>query len=68
VGQVVESLPSKCEALSLTLVPPRKKERKKEIDPGTLVVHDWNPSYSRGRDQEDHGLKPARENSLQDPI
>jgi hypothetical protein len=32
------------------------------------VAHICNPSYSGGRDQEDHGLKPARENSLQDPI
>jgi hypothetical protein len=23
------------------------------------VVHTYNPSYSGGRDQEDHGLKPA---------
>jgi hypothetical protein len=27
-----------------------------------------NPSYSVGRDQEDHGSKPAQANSLQDPI
>jgi hypothetical protein len=32
------------------------------------VVHACNPSYSGGRDQEDCGLKPARANSLQDPI
>jgi hypothetical protein len=32
------------------------------------VVHAYNPSYSGGRDQEDHGLKPAQANSLQDPI
>jgi hypothetical protein len=24
-----------------------------------LVAHTYNPSYSRGRDQEDHGSKPA---------
>jgi hypothetical protein len=24
------------------------------------VVHTCNPSYSGGRDQEDHGLKPAQ--------
>jgi hypothetical protein len=28
------------------------------------VVHACNPSYSGGRDQEDHGLKPAQGNSL----
>jgi hypothetical protein len=32
------------------------------------VAHACNPSYSRGRDQEDHGSKPAQPNSLQDPI
>jgi hypothetical protein len=32
------------------------------------VAHAYNPSYSGGRDQEDHGSKPAQGNSLQDPI
>jgi hypothetical protein len=32
------------------------------------VAHTCNPSYSEGRDQEDHGLKPAEANSSQDPI
>jgi hypothetical protein len=32
------------------------------------VAHSCNPSYSGGRDQEDHGSKPAQANSLQDPI
>jgi hypothetical protein len=32
------------------------------------VAHACNPSYSGGRDQEDHGLKPAQANSSQDPI
>jgi hypothetical protein len=32
------------------------------------VAHACNPSYSGGRDQEDPGSKPARENSLQGPI
>jgi hypothetical protein len=27
------------------------------------VAHTYNPSYSGGRDQEDHGSKPARANS-----
>jgi hypothetical protein len=30
-------------------------------------VHTYNPSYSGGRDQEDHGLKPAPGNSSTRP-
>jgi hypothetical protein len=33
-----------------------------------LVAHACNPGYLEGRDQEDCSLKPARANSLQDPI
>jgi hypothetical protein len=33
-----------------------------------LVAHACNPSYSGGRDQENHGLKTARANSSQDCI
>jgi hypothetical protein len=33
-----------------------------------LVAHACNLSYSGGRDQEDHGLKPDQANNLQDPI
>jgi hypothetical protein len=33
-----------------------------------LVAHAYNPSYSGGRDQENSSLKPARADSLQDPI
>jgi hypothetical protein len=29
-----------------------------------LVAHAYNPSYSGGRDQEDHDSKPALANSL----
>jgi hypothetical protein len=32
------------------------------------VAHTCNPSYSGGRDQEDHGSKPAQANSSQDPV
>jgi hypothetical protein len=32
------------------------------------VAYACNPSYSGGRDQEDHGSKPAQANSSQDPI
>jgi hypothetical protein len=32
------------------------------------VAQAYNSSYSGGRDQEDHQLKQAQENSFQDPI
>jgi hypothetical protein len=32
-----------------------------------LVVHTCNPSYSGDGDQEDHGAKQARANSLREP-
>jgi hypothetical protein len=32
------------------------------------VAHAYNPSYSGGSDQEDHGSKPAWANSLPDPV
>jgi hypothetical protein len=32
------------------------------------VAHACNPSYSGGRDQEEHSLKPAWANSSQNPI
>jgi hypothetical protein len=32
------------------------------------VAHTYNPNYSGGRDQEDHGQKTAHANSSQDPI
>jgi hypothetical protein len=31
------------------------------------VAHACQPSYSGGRDQENHALKPAQKNSSQDP-
>jgi hypothetical protein len=34
----------------------------------TPVVHTCNPSYSGGRDQEDHSSKPAGANRSRDPI
>jgi hypothetical protein len=33
-----------------------------------LVAHAYNPSYSGGRDEEDHSSKATRANSSQDPI
>jgi hypothetical protein len=32
------------------------------------VAHTFNPSYSGGRDQEDHSSEPTQANSSQDPI
>jgi hypothetical protein len=32
------------------------------------VAHACNPSYSAGRDQEDHSSKPAKANSSQEPV
>jgi hypothetical protein len=32
------------------------------------VAHACNPSYSGGRDQEDHSLKPAQASSSRDPV
>jgi hypothetical protein len=32
------------------------------------VARACNPSYSRDRDQEDHGSRPAQANSSSDPI
>jgi hypothetical protein len=51
-----------------------KKEGKKERKEGRKkksqvpLAHSCNSSYSRGRDQEDHGSKPAWANSSQDPM
>jgi hypothetical protein len=44
------------------------KETSKSITEPGAGAHACNPSYSGGRDQEDHSLKPARPNSSQDPI
>jgi hypothetical protein len=41
---------------------------KKTATNQVLVAHTCNPSYSGGRDQEDHSLKPARANSSHDSI
>jgi hypothetical protein len=41
---------------------------KKQPYSWVLVAHVYNPSYSGGRDQEDHGSKPAWANSSRDPI
>jgi hypothetical protein len=47
------------------MYPHPAQQLKKKWEP---VAHTYNPSYSGGRGQEDRGLKPAREDSLRDPI
>jgi hypothetical protein len=47
-----------------TLQPWFKRQSLKNQAPVTQAC---NPSYSRARDQEDHGSKPARANILGDP-
>jgi hypothetical protein len=49
------------------LIKGRKKLLKKRVDQ-VPVAHTCNPSFLGGRDQGDHGLKPAWANSSQDPI
>jgi hypothetical protein len=44
------------------------KKKTKKLVSQVLVAHFCNPSYSGGRDQEDHGSKPAHANSSRDPI
>jgi hypothetical protein len=41
--------------------------KNRHLKPATLA-HACNPSYSRDRNQEDHGLEPARANSSQECI
>jgi hypothetical protein len=40
-----------------------KKKRKRKLFGLVPVAHTYNPSYSGGRDQEDHSAKPAEINS-----
>jgi hypothetical protein len=48
---------------------PSKEQLKSETQSCWESVADtYNQSYSSGRDQEDHSLRPAWENSSQDPI
>jgi hypothetical protein len=42
----------------------RERERERENASWAQVAHTCNASYSGGRDQEDHGSKPAQANSL----
>jgi hypothetical protein len=53
---------------SVTLIPKPDKDTNKENYCQVPVAHACNPSYSGGRDQEDHSLKPAWANSSCDSI
>jgi hypothetical protein len=54
-------------ALKFYLIPVRLAIFKKTNKLG-ISGYACNPSYSGGRDLEDHGLRLARTNSLTDPI
>jgi hypothetical protein len=45
-----------------------KKQFKSLVKSWVPVAHAYNPSYSGGRDQEDHSSKADRANSSRDPI
>jgi hypothetical protein len=45
----------------------KQKFKTQKVRP-VLVAHTCNPSYSKGRDQEDHGSQPAWANSSRDTI
>jgi hypothetical protein len=47
---------------TFSLLHPEKLSFKREGGQ-VLVAHSCNPCYSGGRDQEDHGSKPAQANS-----
>jgi hypothetical protein len=70
MAQGVEHLYSKHETLNSNPSTTKKQHQQKKVwySAGCSVVHACNPSYSGGRDQEDHGSKPAQANSLQDLI
>jgi hypothetical protein len=46
----------------------RERRAIKELSCWAPVAHACNPSYLGGRDQDDHGWKPAQANSSRDPI
>jgi hypothetical protein len=55
VSQEVEHLLCKHEAPSPN--PKRRKKKKNPMRSQAPVAHTCNPSYSGGRDQEDHGSR-----------
>jgi hypothetical protein len=60
MAQVVECLPYKRKALSSKPRPTKKHKRRTTKEHTEPVAHAYNPSYAGGRDQEDHGSKPAQ--------
>jgi hypothetical protein len=47
------------------------KKKKSILQPGVVIHvynHVYNPSYSRGRNQKDHGSRSAQAKSKGDPI
>jgi hypothetical protein len=48
--------------------PKAQKHSQEGVEDWELVADACNPSYSGGRNQEDHSWKPAWANSSQDPI
>jgi hypothetical protein len=65
---MVDCLPSKHKAVSSTSSTGKKKKKTRILCNCVPVAYARNPSYSQGRDQEDHGSKSAWVNHLQDPI
>jgi hypothetical protein len=63
-NSVAEHMLSFVRALDLLPSTTSKEKKKKERKKKTPVAHACNSSYSGGRDQEDHGLKPAWANSF----
>jgi hypothetical protein len=53
------------ESLGLPGTTPQTKNKNQSQ---ALLAHTCNPSYSGGRDQENHSLKPEQESSSPDPI
>jgi hypothetical protein len=49
-------------------ITPGRMAAIKKRNNGVPEVHTCNPSYSGGKDQEDHSSKSSPENSLWDPI
>jgi hypothetical protein len=54
--------------LSLNAINPTERMEQERQSSWVQVAHSCNPSYSGGRDQQDHGWKPAWANSSWDLI
>jgi hypothetical protein len=68
MAQVVKHLPSECEAPSSNTTTVKKKKKKKiKKKSWAPMAYTCDPSYSGGRDQEDHSSKPGQANSSTRP-